>query len=1081
MMRHWTAAACVLLLVIPSVAQKIPLINSGEVIETAKQKYDSGKYDDAIALFKSVPKRDTNYVYMLTELAMAYSANKNFNEAITICDAVLEKSSTFRAHALRTKASVYDKNGEFDKAVALLKSANEEFPFDVSLIFNLGITYYNHKDYDKAADCFFKALSINPFHAGSHLNLGRLAAGAGKKTHAMLAFGLYLGVNNKDNERLVFVDKLVSNQFPEEGQLQGLTNVNDCEKLDQIIRARIAMDSKFKIKVQFDAPVVRQYELLFDQLGAISTSGNDKWVNLYLPIYRAIKEQNMIEPFMYHILTSVTNEDVKKWIQKNNKQLTAFYSVANTNISKPRGVLQVAEKFGYSAPVPVWYSDQNVVKELGAKDATGKREGQWYFFHGSQHRSAEGVFKADKKIGTWKYFYPEGTIKSVENYETGEVTVYLPTGEMGQQLTLKDDKINGEITLFHRCGGVSEKLMYVMGQRHGPGQSYYPNGKKNLTYAFLDDKATGEFVKYHENGQLESKINYKEGKYHGPYTEYHFNGQLKTQGEYLNGDLQGTWKYFYSNGKLSRTGRYENNMGIGEWLFYDYDGALNEKRNFDAKGNWQGENITYHEGKTHFIRTFKNDLLVKITWFDSDGKELGTFGNANGTFSSKTFYPSGQLHGHGAYSKGKLHGPWKNYHIHGQLLSEYNYNEGLIDGAGVEYFKNGNKQMTFNHKDNEFDGYFQEFYNNGNVKQQGWFENGKRQQQWLTYYVDGTIEEDNYYLNDQVEGTGYSYDPVGNRIAEHTYEDGSVYDFKNFNEKGEATTKVRTEENRKIYEDWYSNGKLQSHFELQCAHFVNQVQRKLIDGSTHLEYSMMNNSRHGTYTYSGIEGKVLITGQYVGGYREGRWEGYSIPGKIEYHGYYMNGRSDSLWTYYYPSGVISSTSWHKNDERQGVTTFNSPDGKPIVEKYYDQGNLIRYRVVGADGKFGTWTPFKRETFTIVAKYADGKVAWEETYKDGLMDGYRKIYFPNGTVCTEFNYKNNDSHGPSKEFYPNGKLAESKSYKDDQLNGTYEIYNEDGTLYKTETFLNGLQHGKSALYKNGKVIKEIQFLSGFPVN
>src|SRR6185503_8940325 len=110
--------------------------------------------------------------------------------------------------------------------------------------FNLGVTYYNHKEYEKAIDCFFKAISINPFHSGSHLNLARISAGQGKKTHSMLSFGIYLSLNNEDNERLIMLDNVLSNQFKEDGYIT-FKGSNAFDKLDQIVRAGIAMDNNF--------------------------------------------------------------------------------------------------------------------------------------------------------------------------------------------------------------------------------------------------------------------------------------------------------------------------------------------------------------------------------------------------------------------------------------------------------------------------------------------------------------------------------------------------------------------------------------------------------------------------------------------------------------------------------------------------------------------------------------------------------------------------------------------------------------------------------------------------------------------
>ena len=85
-------------------SQKIKLINTAEVVESGKQLYDSGKYALAIEKYLTVPKRDTGYVYMLTELALAYIAAEQYDKAIATCEEGLSKPSEFRAHLLKSQA-----------------------------------------------------------------------------------------------------------------------------------------------------------------------------------------------------------------------------------------------------------------------------------------------------------------------------------------------------------------------------------------------------------------------------------------------------------------------------------------------------------------------------------------------------------------------------------------------------------------------------------------------------------------------------------------------------------------------------------------------------------------------------------------------------------------------------------------------------------------------------------------------------------------------------------------------------------------------------------------------------------------
>lgn len=1059
------------------IAQKIPLINSGEVIGQATVLYDSGKYEAAIAKFLTVPKRDTNYVYMLSELALAYTANKQYEKTIAVCDEALAKPSIYKAHLLKSRAIATDKKGDFDKSVVLFTKAIEQYPFDVSFVYNLGITYYNHKDYDKAIDCFFKVLAVNPFHAGSHLNLGRIAVGQGRKTHAIFSLGMYLGVSSTDNSVLVYADKVLSNQVQDEGSLPAIGS-NGCEKLDQIIRAKIALEDKFKTKTGVSAPVVKQYEMFFEQLGIINTSGDDRWVNYYLPIYKAIKEKNMMEPFLFHILASADNDVVRKWRKKNEKALNSFYTVANEEMKKKREMLD-APQVGFDKPIPAWYDDSNRLDALGVEQGD-KRMGRWLYFHNNMERSAEGSYNTNgDKIGTWKYYLSTGVIKSLENYETGEVTVYFPDGAKRQHFFLKNNAIEGEVEIYHRCGGLREKLVYKAGKRNGKGQSYYPNGKTDLSYEYIDDKATGEFIGYYESGELYNKSIYKNDLLEGPYVEYHANGKLRAKGNYVNNQSEGEWNYYYSNGQPEKTGHFKAGNSVGDWTFYDKHGNVIEKRNINAANEFHGDDTFYADGKVSAVKTYKNDVLVKLVYYTPEGKELGKFENSNGTFTSKSYYTHGQLSAEGGYKKGKPEGTWKYYQPEGRKLSEYTFVNGLVQGEAVEYHRNGQKKYIFQYVDDRMHGYYQEFYPNGKIKEEGWMQDGEREQQWLTYYPDGIVESDAYYLNGELTGDYMEYNADGKIGAVTTYNNGRIENLLSYNSKGEVITRKHDEENKQVYETFYASQKLQSQFVIQCGNYTGTATRWYPDGSVHYTYSLTGGKRNGVYKNHEINKQLTSEVLYVNGKREGMWKSYYSDGQLDYTGKYVQDESDSTWIFYFMHGKVASTIQYAKDERNGIARFNSPEGTPVLEKLYSENDLIAYRAANATGGFGAWIPFTANTTIIKATYPNGATAFEEQYKDGTLDGTKRIYFSNGKLYSEYNYKYGDYEGTYTIYYPNGKVREKGEYKDDEFHGIVEEYYEDGTLMKQETFLRGIRNGKAVVNKKGAKSQTFNFWWGIP--
>src|SRR5258706_6631187 len=109
-------------------AQTDSLVGSGLVINSAKQLYDSGKYELAIKELLHIDPRDTNYVYSLSELTRSYFGNKQYDKAILSCEKGLVSSSPFRSSLLTSMAKAYAAQGNFEKAYSILTGAINEFP-----------------------------------------------------------------------------------------------------------------------------------------------------------------------------------------------------------------------------------------------------------------------------------------------------------------------------------------------------------------------------------------------------------------------------------------------------------------------------------------------------------------------------------------------------------------------------------------------------------------------------------------------------------------------------------------------------------------------------------------------------------------------------------------------------------------------------------------------------------------------------------------------------------------------------------------------------------------------------------------
>ena len=78
-----------------------------------------------------------------------------------------------------------------------------------------------------------------------------------------------------------------------------------------MIKSKVSLDKKYKTKVKLDDPVIKQMQLLLEQL-----EYDDETDNFFMKYYagplKSIYDADMIEPFTYYILSSVE-------LKKNSK------------------------------------------------------------------------------------------------------------------------------------------------------------------------------------------------------------------------------------------------------------------------------------------------------------------------------------------------------------------------------------------------------------------------------------------------------------------------------------------------------------------------------------------------------------------------------------------------------------------------------------------------------------------------------------------------------------------------------------------------------------------------------------------
>ena len=192
------------------------------------------------------------------------------------------------------------------------------------------------------------------------------------------------------------------------------------------------------------------------------------------------------------------------------------------------------------------------------------------------------------------------------------------------------------------------------------------------------------------------------------------------------------------------------------------------------------------------------------------------------------------------------------------------------------------------------------------------------------------------------------------------------------------------------------------------------------------------------------------------GNRHGLWRGtHKESNRIRYEGTFNHGKETGIFKYFddTKAGTVIAT-----------RDFSKGDGSCYAVFYDQKGNKV------SEGKLvnklpeGEWKYYHFESNQLMS---------HEFYKNGKLDGVRKVFYKDGTVAEETNYKLGSKEGISKTYSEKGQLIDSHIYKNNLFDGPASYYDGLGNKMYEGNYVNGKRVGMWKFFENNKVIKQVK--------
>ncbi len=298
--------------------------------------HKSGKYEQAIEVYEGILKENAKHPEANYELAITYSALKEYGKAIKHCDVIIKSKSDISFMAYGVKGACEDYQGKPEKAVKTFKEGIKSNPNYYQLYYSLALTSYHLHNFKETEEALIRGIKVNPYHASSHMLLGFLKSDQNERSKSLLAFFYFLVLEptgNRADQVFKLVEQLQKKGVHREDNNNVTININsDFDKNDfgtaEMMLSLLEASKQTEINEKksefeiFSNTNASFFKLLGEQRKDKKGFFWDFYVDFF---YDLVKDKQMYEAFSHQIYQTVNDDSNKEWLSANSVQIEKLY------------------------------------------------------------------------------------------------------------------------------------------------------------------------------------------------------------------------------------------------------------------------------------------------------------------------------------------------------------------------------------------------------------------------------------------------------------------------------------------------------------------------------------------------------------------------------------------------------------------------------------------------------------------------------------------------------------------------------------------------------------------------------------
>ena len=333
-------AAAVMLLVASNLPAQEPAPKEPspqELFQRALGYHDTGRYDDAIAIYKKLLAKDPNNDDVKYELTFSTFAKGDMPEVIRLATEGAAKPGRNQVRYFETLGNAYDSQHRTREAIDAYKRGIKIEPKYARIHYNLGVAYSGQNKLRDSREELERAIALDPNYPSPQFAIGEVYRTDGYRLPAILAYSRFLSMEPAGARAKLAAQHLQSllnlgveaksggnvNITIDPDSKKDLGDFTGIEMMAALAAGASHLPEKEKL-TEFD----READTLASFLAMFSESSGDLKrgfiANTYVPFYNALVKAGQASTFAHMALAPLDLPGTKEWMAAHKSDLEAF-------------------------------------------------------------------------------------------------------------------------------------------------------------------------------------------------------------------------------------------------------------------------------------------------------------------------------------------------------------------------------------------------------------------------------------------------------------------------------------------------------------------------------------------------------------------------------------------------------------------------------------------------------------------------------------------------------------------------------------------------------------------------------------